>query len=162
MDDNFIPENEQNKNSPGVTSDNQPQVGQQPYGQPDFGQPAQSNAKINGKLFAIISFVLAMVAFLLFSNASSLHTYAELWEDIYSNFDVINALDIEAAYLAIKILAILEIVVSIPSDVLVIFAYIGHSKNVKSGNPVKYVLAFSILATVFANLSIFGSLLYVF
>ena len=138
--------------------------GGQPQNVPPYSQPAPNPAPVKGKTFAILAFVFAMVAFVFFLTAAalkvelaSLEALAESMTNSTTYYYVENADQVKAM---IRVVAIISILFAPVSDILVVFAYIGHSQNVKNGNPVKFIKIFAILATVFANLSLVVSLFF--
>ena len=170
MDENY---NNGNGNSPyedpfsELSSNNgqpQPPYGQQPYNQqPYYGQQQFTQhavgARVKGKPFAIVAFVLAVAAMVCLFSALS--TEIELAaEELYAELNSTSTIEyyVENADILIavsKVFTVFASILAISSDVLVVFAYIGHFKNVRSGNRARYILVFSVLATVLANLTLF-------
>lgn len=158
MDESF-----NNGNEPFGEFNGQPNNNwQQPYVQQPQSQPAPT-APTKGKPFAIIAFVFAMVAMVAFSTATLLVfevEAAQAFADMNSNssvhYYVVNAEEVLAMA---GFFSIVSIIFALVSDILVIFAYIGHAQNVKNGVRAKYILVFAIIATVVANLSLFISLI---
>lgn len=115
--------------------------------------------KIKGKKFAIGAFVLAIVAFFFVF-------FAQGWDEgIKEQQELLNEMssasseyyyyieNLEDLLIAFKAFCVISIVAAAVSDILVVFAYIGHAQNLKRGiTQVKYILVFAIIATVLANL----------
>ena len=127
--------------------------------------PVHRELPAKGKGFAITAFVLAIVAFIFFLSGVYVLIQlgaAEILADEWSNSDIYYYVDPDAAEvlkISAKLLFIMSMIVAVVSIVLVIFAYDRHFQNVRNGVRAKYVLVFAILATVFANISLFISII---
>lgn len=161
---NYPPEgNPQNNNSPyGDPFDSQGDY------RPPYQPPVQPSQPTKGKGFAIAAFALAIAAFIFFLagvyELIELGT-AELLADEWTNSSTIYYVDPEYAEvlkIASKVLFVMSIIPALVSIVLVIFAYDRHFQNVRNGVRAKYVLVFSIIATVLAVVSLLISLILVF
>lgn len=164
MDENYRPDNNDyhhysNPNNGYNQYIEQPHDYQQPYGHP-------SRVEISGKKPAIIAFIFAMVAFVFLGSAfllatelAALEAYAESMTNASTYYYVANADIIE---MSVAVSAVIAIMAAITSDILVIFAYVGHAKNVRNNVKAKFVLVFAIIATVVANLSLFISFGYLY
>ena len=119
-----------------------------------------------GKPFAIVAFVLGIVAFVFLMSAlvewfeiASAQAYVENASSSYMEYYIINE---EELLMTMQACFILSIIAAVASDVFVVFAYLGHSANVKNGTPAKFILVFAIIATAVANISLITSLALMF
>lgn len=117
----------------------------------------QNKPDIKGKGTAIAAFVLSLFVFGCFF-AGAILMQSRFLLSIYPEFDHASS-TIFIVYRVIlvvsKLLCILSIIVGIIVDILLIFAYIGHGKNVTNGVISKAVLAFSIIATILTKVALF-------
>ena len=125
--------------------------------------PAQAPQQVKGKPFAIVAFVFGLLALLFLASAFftkiELDTALRLAHDMSNSTTQYTILNEDILRLTIKVLLVMSIIAAAVSDALVAGAYVGHSKNVKNGNPVKFVLVFAVVATVAANLGLIISLI---
>lgn len=119
------------------------------YGKPYPKLP--SKPPVQGRKYAIVAFVFAIMAFQMLMSIFSLRNQLwELFSQIYPD---------EILRMSLSVLAVFSILYALVSDGFVIPAYIGHSRNVRNDVRSKLVIVFAIIATVLANLSLLISLI---
>lgn len=124
-------------------------------------QPQQTEQHTSvGKPYAICAFVFAILSVLVLISIGTCFLVAT---DLAS----LPVITVEAKELiATLVSAILSqfiglIFIALISDTLLVYSYISLAQNVKNRNPVKPIAVFSALATVFANVAIVVSLIFV-
>ncbi len=139
---------------------------QQPYQSAPPAAPSQVRAPIKGKPFAIVAFVFGIIAFIFFMSAVSTDVELELAQELADRMTEASTdyyyyvENVDVLKMTIIVCCVFSIIAALVSDILVIFAYLGHAKNVKNGNPAKFVLVFAIIATVLANIALISSISY--